>query len=97
MLVVSSLGQEGKMFRSILCAAVAAAAISLAVPAQAAMSDPGLNAAAPATLQLAYYHHHHYYYPHHHWWHSYAYVPYRHCWSERVWAWGGWRWVRRCD
>jgi hypothetical protein len=85
------------MTRSIVYAAVAAAAISLAVPAQAITANPGLNSAAPAALQLAYYHHHSY--RHRSWRHSYAYVPYRHrhCWNERVWRWHHWQWVSRCS
>lgn len=82
------------MFRSIVCAAVAAAVIAFAVPAQAATADAGLNAAAPATLQLAYYRH-----DHDSWRHSYAYVPHRRhwsCWNERVRSWHHWRWVRHC-
>lgn len=87
------------MTRSIVYAALAAAAMVLAVPAQAATADPGLNSAAPATIQLAYYYHHHHYYHHRHGYHSYAYVPYRHrhCWSERVWGPYGRHWVRRCS
>jgi hypothetical protein len=43
------------MTRAIVCAAVAAAAVSMAVPAQAMTADPGLKAASPATVQLARY------------------------------------------
>jgi hypothetical protein len=86
------------MTRSIVFAAVAAAAMALAVPAQATIADPGLNSAAPSNIHLAYYYHHHYYRHRPYGWHSYAYVPHRHwhCWSGRVWSWGHWRWVRHC-
>jgi len=89
-----AIGQEGKMNRTIICAAVAAAMLTLAVPAQAMTADPGLNASAPATVQQARYRHHD-----ERWRHSYAYSPHRHrhCRSERVRTWGHhWAWVRRC-
>jgi hypothetical protein len=83
------------MIRSIFCAAIAAAAISLAAPAQAMPADAGLNASAPATVQLAYWRHGHYYGPRRGWYRSYAYSPYRHrhCWTVRTWH----GWVRRCS
>ena len=82
------------MTRSLLCAAIAAATISLAAPAQAMPADAGLNAAAPASVQPVYWRHGHYYGPYRGWRHSYAYnLPYRHCWTVRTWH----GWVRRCS
>ena len=97
-------GQEGKMKRSLLCAAAAAAMIALTAPAQAGIADPGLNNAAPATLQHVRYYRHHrsYHHSRHHWrsgWSAFAYSPrHRHhsCWTERVRVWHHWTWVRHC-
>ena len=83
------------MIRPILFAAIAAAAISLTAPTQAMPANPGLNAAVPAAVQLARYRHHSS--RHHGWYHSYAYSPYRHCWTVRERTWGHhWRWIRHC-
>ncbi len=91
------------MKRSIVCAAVAAGMIALAAPAQAGIANPGLNTAAPATLQQARYYHHDYHHSsrrhHRSWWQSFAYSPrHRHytCWNERVRRWHHWTWVRHC-
>jgi hypothetical protein len=83
------------MTRAILCAAIAASTISFAAPAQAMMADPGLNATAPASVQLTRWHHFYRRHYHHHWWNSYAYSPHRdrHCWTEFRWG----HWVRRCS
>ena len=84
------------MLRPIICAAAAAAAISFGAAAQTMPANPQLNAAAPASVQLAqYYHRHHAYRRDHRGWNSYAYSPYRHrhCWTVRTWH----GWVRRCN
>jgi hypothetical protein len=85
------------MLRPIVCAAVAATAISFAASAQAMPVDPHLKVNAPATVQLAqyYYGHRHYGYRGYRGWNSYAYSPYRyrHCWTVRTWR----GWVRRCS
>ena len=85
------------MKRSLACAAVAAAMIALTAPAQAGLANPGLNVAAPATLQQARYYHHYSHHPS--WWYGFAYSPrHRHytCWNERVRVWHHWTWVRHC-
>ena len=90
------------MLRSMICAAVAATAISFAAPAQAMPANPQLNASAPATVQLAQSHNRHHsdrrhqaHRRYHRGWNSYAYSPYRyrHCWNARTWH----GWVRRCS
>ena len=84
------------MLRSTLCAAIAAATLVMAAPAQAMPVDSGLNSMAPAALQhVAYWHHYHHYRNRYGWRHSYAYTPYRHrhCWSVRNWR----GWVQRCS
>ena len=88
------------MNRAIICAAIAAAAITMAVPAQAITVDPGLNSRAPATIQQARYYHHRYWRYRHRGWNGFAYSPYgpAHCWTVRVHTWGNhWRWVTRCN
>lgn len=90
------------MLKPMICAAVAATAISFAAPAQAMPANPQLNASAPATVQLAEYynnrhwrHRHHSDRRYHRGWNSFAYSPYRyrHCWNVRTWH----GWVRRCS
>ena len=83
------------MIRSLLCAAIAAATISLTAPAQAMPADAGLGAAAPAAMQPVYWRYGHYYGPYRGWRRSYAYSPYRHrhCWTVHTWH----GWVRRCN
>jgi hypothetical protein len=87
------------MNHTIVCAAIAAAVLAFAAPAQAITVDPGLNANAPATVQQARYSHRDWH-RHARGWNSYAYSPYRHrhCWSARVRTWGHHgAWVRHCD
>jgi hypothetical protein len=86
------------MLRTTLCAAIAAATLSLAAPVQAMPVDSGLNTAAPvAVQQVAYWDYHRRHRGRYGWRHSYAYSPYhyrhRHCWSVRTWN----GWVRRCS
>ncbi len=93
------------MYRSIVCAAVAAAAITMAIPAQAMPADAGLNSTAPANVQQAQYSHrywrnHRHVRSHRRGLNSYAFSPYghRHCWTVRVHTWGNhWRLVTRCN
>jgi hypothetical protein len=90
------------MKRTILCAAIAAAAIAIAAPAQARMADTGLKTATPAATvqQVRWRNHHHSRHHHPRWWNYYAFSPrHRHytCWNTRVRTWGyHWRWVRQC-
>ncbi|MFA6266798.1 MAG: hypothetical protein WC670_13930 [Pseudolabrys sp.] len=94
------------MIRTALVAAVVAASFALAVPgpAQARMADPGLNIAAPTSVEHVQYRHHRRYYGHprsyrygYQPYRAYGYYPgYRRCWTQRVHTWNGWRYVRRC-
>jgi hypothetical protein len=87
------------MNRAIICAAIAAATITMAMPAQAMPANPGLNASAPTNIEQARYYHRHWR-SHRRGWNSYAYSPYGHrdCWTVRVRTWGNhWRLVTRCN
>lgn len=70
------------MKRMILAAAAAVAFLALAapVPTQAAMVNPGLNSAAPATVMDVQYRR----YDRRSWRSHRSYRRTRHCWNERV-------------
>ncbi len=97
------------MFRTIVCAAIAAAFVALSgpVPAQARMAGPALAASSSATMpagfqQVQYWYHRRHdrwRWRHHRRW-RWRHRHRRHCWHERVrvrhhhhWV---WRTIRRC-
>lgn len=86
------------MIRAIVCAAVAAACLTFAAPAQARMANPGLNEIAPANVLVQDVQ----YRRDRHRDRRYNRHRYRHCWNHRVRVRVGyhrhvWRIVRRCD
>lgn len=90
------------MIRTTIFAAAAAALFAVTAPgaAEARMANPGLNAAAPNSVEHVQYYHHRRYYgggPRYRYgyrpYRAYGFAPgYRRCWT----AWNGFRYVRRC-